>query len=259
MEKANIPARRARIRLSAKKGGFHIEKSRFFGLKISQLRDTHRQVHARAQVMGLFDTLFRRPQPIRDLTQLANFIDEQAAFLVQKGIYEYSRARAGHYAKVLFAEESFQASVEQSRWRAFPLGLAMVGEVVEGVLRPHVANDRRAVLDELIDLVLGIFDRYPVPPSVGKDPWLDARSDLAGRLDRVGTHAVKRVMDVPGPLADQYFAMMPIHEKLRAPDRPTLHNYLRVTLCNIHDELIKRMDAVALVAQLRGSGTAAPA
>ena len=47
--------------------------------------------------------------------------------------------------------------------------------------------------------------------------------------------------------------MMPIHEKLRGRDFPTTRNYLRVTLCNIHDELIKRMDAPALAVALRAT------
>ena len=55
---------------------------------------------------------------------------------LQKGIYEYSRARAGHYAKVLFGEPEFIEAVDRARWRAYPLGLAMVAELVEGVLRP---------------------------------------------------------------------------------------------------------------------------
>ena len=80
--------------------------------------------------MKLFDLLRRHPT-IRNAEALADFIDRNAAFLVQKGIYEYSRARAGHYGKVLFSEPGFQQAVEQSRWRAYPLGLAMVGEVVE--------------------------------------------------------------------------------------------------------------------------------
>jgi hypothetical protein len=47
--------------------------------------------------MALLDIFrFRRRPPIHDLDELALFIDENAAFLVQKGIYEYSRARAGH-------------------------------------------------------------------------------------------------------------------------------------------------------------------
>ena len=83
--------------------------------------------------MALFD-FFRRRRPISDTRELADFIDENSAFLVQKAIYEYSRARAGHYSKVLFAEPDFHKAVEQSRWRAYPLGLAMVAEVVDSVV-----------------------------------------------------------------------------------------------------------------------------
>ncbi len=62
--------------------------------------------------MKLFEKLFRPRPPIRDRDGLADFVDAQSAFIVQKGIYEYSRARAGHYAKVLFAEKEFAQSVE---------------------------------------------------------------------------------------------------------------------------------------------------
>ena len=40
---------------------------------------------------------------------------------------------------------------------------------------------------------------------------------------------------------------MPIHEKLRAPDFPAIRNYLRVSLINIHDELIGALDVPAVV------------
>jgi hypothetical protein len=200
--------------------------------------------------MKLFEKLFRPRPPIRDREALADFIDAQSAFIVQKGIYEYSRARAGHYAKVLFAEQGFAKSVEHSRWQAYPLGLSMVGEMVEGVLRPHAGADRRAVLDQTISVVLSVFDRYPVPPSIGEVGWQEARRELAHRLDLVGGHAPKRVMDIPEPLAESYFAMMPIHEKLRGRDFHTTRNYLRVCLCNIHDELIDRIDAPAVTSAL---------
>jgi hypothetical protein len=201
--------------------------------------------------MKLFEKFFRPRPPIRDREALADFIDAQSAFIVQKGIYEYSRARAGHYAKVLFAEEGFAKSVEHARWRAFPLGLSMVGETVDVVLRPHAGENRRAVLDRIIAVVLSVFDRYPVPPSIGEAGWQDARRELEQRLDLVGGHAPKRVMDIPEPLAEPYFAMMPIHEKLRGRDFQTTRNYLRVSLCNIHDELVDRIDASALTAALQ--------
>jgi hypothetical protein len=201
--------------------------------------------------MKLFEKFFRPRPPIRDREALADFIDAQSAFIVQKGIYEYSRARAGHYAKVLFAEEGFAKSVEHARWRAFPLGLSMVGETVDVVLRPHAGENRRAVLDRIIAVVLSVFDRYPVPPSIGEAAWQEARRELEQRLDLVGGHAPKRVMDIPEPMAESYFAMMPIHEKLRGRDFQTTRNYLRVSLCNIHDELVDRTDAAALTAALQ--------
>ena len=67
--------------------------------------------------MGLFD-FWRRKPPIRDVADLATFIDERAAFLVQKGIYDYTRARSGHFAKVMLADPGFQNALNVSSWRA---------------------------------------------------------------------------------------------------------------------------------------------
>ncbi|XIA65302.1 hypothetical protein ACFIOY_02660 [Bradyrhizobium sp. TZ2] len=206
--------------------------------------------------MKLFEKFFRPRPPIRDREALADFIDAQSAFIVQKGIYEYSRARAGHYAKVLFAEKEFAQAVEHARWQAYPLGLAMVGEMIEVALASQAGMQRREVLDQLITVVLSVFDRYPVPPSIGEEAWLAARGELAHRLDLAGGHAPKRVMDIPEPVAEAYFAMMPIHEKLRGRDFQTTRNYLRVSLCNIHDELISRMDRAALQRALTAGAAA---
>ena len=196
--------------------------------------------------MGLLDILRRKP-PIRDAAAVGAFIDENAAFLVQKGIYEYARARAGHYAKVLFKEPGFHAAVEVSRWTAYPLGLAMVAEMVEGVLRANGA-DRDAALDLVSTLALGIFDRYPVPAALGEQAWSEQRAELARQLQLIGLHAPKRVIDIPEQWAQTYFDLMPIHETLRGRDFPTTRNYLRVTMCNIHDEFIDRLDGPAVAA-----------
>lgn len=201
--------------------------------------------------MNLLHRLFGRRPAVNDLLGLADFVDMQSAFLVQKGIYEYSRARAGHYSKVLFGEPEFRHAVENSRWRAYPLGLAMVGEVVVGVVDQIASQGRESVLSAVVELVLSVFDRYPVPAVLDDDTWRQARSELAKRLELIGLHQTKRAMDIPEPLAKAYFALMPIHEKLRGQDYPTLKNYLRVTLCNIHDELTTRIDAQAVANQLK--------
>lgn len=201
----------------------------------------------REKKLPLLD-FFRRKPPIRDTAGLADFIDENAAFLMQKGIYEYSRARAGHYAKVLFGESGFRAAVEESRWRAYPLGLALVAEMVDTRLRPVVGVATSSAA--LRDIVLSVFDRYPVPAAIGPEAWAASRAELRERLDRIGLHPPKRVIDIPEPFADTYFACMPIHEKLRGSDFPTIKSYLKVTLSNIHDELTKRMDVGAVATAL---------
>ena len=201
--------------------------------------------------MGLFD-FFRRSPPIRDAVQLAEFIDRWAAFVVQKGIYEYARARAGYYSKVLFREPEFQAACDVSRWRSFPIGLAMVGELVEGVMRPPAREDRLAQLEAIQALVLAVFDRYPVPAALGQQAWTRLRDELESRLRLIGLHPPKWAKDIPEPVWEIYFNLMPIHEKLRARDAYAVRNYLRVTMIEIHNQLTKRLDAPATADSLRG-------
>ena len=74
-----------------------------------------------------------------------------------------------------------------------------------------------------------------------------ARHQLEHDLTLVGLHGIKHVMDVPIRYVDRYVAAMPIHEKLRAKDAPTIHNYLKANLCNVHDVFVKRADIPALV------------
>jgi hypothetical protein len=190
--------------------------------------------------MGLFG-IFKRRSPIRDSAGLADFIDENAAFVAQKGIYEYARARAGHYAKVLFADEGFHRAVEIARWTAYPLGLAMVAEVVDNVLHSKTDAGRGSRLERLNDVVLEVFDRYPTPPEISKGDWNAFRAELDRRLKLVAMHAPKRAMDIPATYAKAYFDTMPIHEKLRARDFPTTHNYLKVVLCNVHEDVTNRL------------------
>lgn len=196
-------------------------------------------------------SFFRRPAPLRGLASLADFIDENSAFLVQKGIYEYSRARSGPFSKSLLVEPGFIASVNVSRWKAYPFGLAMIGEMVEATLQPFNEGERRAILDPLAALVLSVFDRYPVPEALDKNTWAAAREDLALKLNQIGTHPPKRIIDIPVPYAESYFAMMPIHEKMRSHDVPTTRSYLQLSLVNIHNEFLKRGDIKTLIEELR--------
>jgi hypothetical protein len=204
--------------------------------------------------MGLFD-FFRRAPAIRTVAELADFVDRNAAFVAQKGIYDYARARAGHYTKVLFTEPEFQASCNVARWQTYPLALAMVGELVEGLLLPSWTRDRVSLNDAVRELTLSVFDRYPAPDSLTREYWAQLREELDRHLRQVVLHPTKLAIDVPEPFWQRYFDLMPIHERLRTRDELTTRGYLRSTLCNIHEELTKRMDAPALIRALEGTAT----
>jgi len=57
-------------------------------------------------------------------------------------------------------------------------------------------------------------------------------------------------MDIPAPYAQTYWDLMPISKEVRSADFPTTHNYLKVVLCNIHDQLTARADVPRLTSLL---------
>ena len=195
-----------------------------------------------------FFRLFRRDPPVASRAALGDFIDTQGAFLSQKGMFEYSRARAGPYGNILFSERTFLDELEKSRWLGYPLALAMVAEAVEGVLRAAAGERLEATRQAVVAVTLAAFDRYPTP--IPAEDWTKLRVALAQDLAFVGMHPVKRVMDVPQRFLDRYVAAMPIHDKLRAKDDATIHNYLKTNLCNIHADFVRRVDMEALIASL---------
>ncbi|MBX3520720.1 MAG: hypothetical protein KF835_11975 [Xanthobacteraceae bacterium] len=203
--------------------------------------------------MSFFNFLLRRKPAIRTPASLADFIDEQAAFLVQKGIYDYSRARSGHYSKVMLADKGFQSALNRARWRAFPLGLAMVGETVEGVLAAHAGSDRRGELDPLIALVLSVHDHYAQPAELTDEEWSGGRAELALHLERLSTHPPKRIIDIPVPFADRYFALMPFDKQFLTPDAPTARGFMQLHLVAVHEQLEARMNATEVMRQLRNN------
>jgi hypothetical protein len=119
------------------------------------------------------------------------------------------------------------------------------------VLRPHAGEEPRAIVDPLSTLVLGIFDRYDVPKQIGSDVWQELRIELSHKLDQIGLHPPKLVINIPEPYAERYFNLMPFDKELLTNDLPTTRSYLRLTLINIRDELARRMDAPGVAVALR--------
>ena len=198
--------------------------------------------------MGFLDW-FRSPPPIADRAALVDFLDQRAAFLSQKSIWDYVRGRAGPYFSMIVKEKAFLEGLEIARWKNYPYGLSIVAEMLHGILLP-AAGDAAALARVMRVAALEAFDRYPVPAALGAELWADARRELGVRIDQVSLHPPKLVKDIPVPFAQTFFDNMPIHERLRAQDFELIRNQLRVNLISMHRDFLKRADLDALAADL---------
>lgn len=198
--------------------------------------------------MGLLDW-FRGSPPIVDRNSLADFLDTRAAFLVQKGIFDYVRGRSGPYFSFIINEAEFKASLEESRWKSYPHSLSVLTELVHSILVPRTGHPA-ALAAALCDVALDVFDRYPVPVPLDAEYWAQARKDLAVRCGQIALHAPKTPQDIPVPFAKIFFDNMPIHERLREHDFDQIKNQLRVNVLSMHHDFLKYADLAKVSASL---------
>jgi hypothetical protein len=207
--------------------------------------------------MALFD-IFRRGG-IRTLGELAAFIGEQAALLADKAVEDYAALRAGADAPAAMADAGLRAALDKARAEASPLALAMVGEMVEGTLRPVAEANEQAVREGLTALALECFDRRPAPNAAADDVRRAARSDVERALADTANRSAKPVAAIADAYASLFLALMPIHEKLGGDDFAALSGMLRTMLTAVRDKLAECAELANLAAQLAAKAGAPPA
>jgi hypothetical protein len=203
--------------------------------------------------MGLLDAILGRQKKITSWPALEDFIDARSAFLVNRSMYEYSRARAGILAEKLFREQSFKEAIEEGRWRAFPLSIANVAELSEGLLRPAAAGREDALLEAVVTVGRRVLARYPCPKGIPTEWWEDASQVIERRIRLAAVAAPKSPQDIPKATFDEIFALVPIHPDLMKLDRDVVLNHMRGMMVNIAAETDRAIDRAALVAALPAS------
>lgn len=196
---------------------------------------------------GLFG---KRREPIATRDGLDDFLDANGAYLVQRCLYEYARGAAAYSWQPLMEEPIFQTAMNRSRWLAYPLGLAAVAEVAEGVLRPAAGAHAAALLGAIERACLRVLDRHEPAAEVEPAEWQAACEDVARRVARAQLAAPRPVRTVAGSIATEVFNLIPIVEQFRGKDPYMARNNLAVALIAIHTEFVERADTPALVSAL---------
>jgi hypothetical protein len=206
--------------------------------------------------MSLFNRFRRRT--LRDPVALGAFIDSQSAILSESVVQDYLRGRAGEGAAALFADASFRTALDRARWEAYPRALAMAGAIMEGMLRPHAGERTNAVSFGLTAVIVGAFDRRPVPSPIGEVDWRSARADLQRALNHLVEQRPKNAEAVVQEHSSYWLAIMPLHPKLAGDDFAALCGQLRSMLSKIEETLSHTADLPTLAQQLADSVNDAP-
>lgn len=200
--------------------------------------------------MGLLDTILGRKTKIASWSALEDFVDARAAFLVNRSMYEYSRARAGILAEKLFREQSFKDAIEEGRWRAFPLSLSNVLELIDGHLRGAAGGRAPDLLEALIGTGRRVLGRYPCPAGVEPDWWRERGEGVETSLRRAALAEPKAPQDICKATFDEMFALVPIHPDLMKLDREVVLNHMRGMMVNMAGEAEEQLDRAGLIAGL---------
>jgi len=189
-----------------------------------------------------------RSAPVTTAGELAECLAAHTAYVAQRSVIEYCRARTGVNWDKLLAEPSFLDRLEVCRWEAYAVVLAEVTELALIRLRRDGANDPEVYLPALVEAAGAALLRHPVPGH--RTSWSDA-------ADAVEHHLARALLAAPRPVhllglhsADVIFDLLPIHPDLRREDREMFRNSLRFAICGAFDAMTRQFDVPALEAAL---------
>jgi hypothetical protein len=183
--------------------------------------------------------------------ELADFLAAQTAYVAQRTVLEYCRARTGLNWDKLFREQPFIDSLEVCRWEAYVEVLAEVAELALILLRRQSPADPQAYLPGVAAAAGAALLRHPVPGH--RTSWDEASAVVEQHLAQSLLAAPRAVHLAGFGAADAIFDHLPIHPDLRREDREMFRNSVRFALCRVFDEMTRRLDVPALGQALRRS------
>jgi hypothetical protein len=198
----------------------------------------------------LFD-LFRKTKrhaAVAKYAALLDFLDSRSAFLSQKVVYEYCRARSGLNWEPLMQEGAFQQAYELSRWEAYGAALADLVVHLEGRLRPADVRQHARLVDRLLVAAAEVFARHSVE-RYRPEGWALDIAALRERLNQAQLGPPRPAAEVAKVGGKRVYETLPLHPDLTKYDRELVTNAVRFNFSRIAADLERALDAAAVAAE----------
>jgi hypothetical protein len=201
--------------------------------------------------MGLIQTISRlwRPARVESAAGLEAFVAAESAYIGQKTVDDYCRAKTGAFSHALFKEERFLKELTISRWESFAAISADVLVITEGVLRPHAGERAAALATRLAESYPRILTGQGVPEH-RSNGWDDVIAEFAPRVARAQLAAPLSPPDVAKASAHRMFKTLPIHQRYSGNDEAVLTGSVSFQLVALLAKIREVFDNQAIVDDL---------
>jgi hypothetical protein len=124
--------------------------------------------------------------------------------------------------------------------------------VAEGRLRPAANGQGAEVAERLADLHANLLSAHPAPAH-HTDGWAGHMAAMRQRLATAQIVPPLGIADIAKISAERIYATLPIHERLREPDKPAVVANVQFMMVGLAHRFEAEIDSAAIVADLLGA------
>lgn len=183
---------------------------------------------------------------------LGAFLDQNASLIAQKTIMGYVTVKTMLPLSELMKEQQFADAMELSRWEAYLSALADLFLVAEGRLRAAAGARHYDLAARLAELHARILSAHPAPAHK-REGWASDIAALRQRLTTAQLAPPMAMANVALVCAEHIYATLPIHERLREPDKPAIVAGIQFLMVGMAHRFDAELDSMAIVTDLLGA------
>lgn len=188
--------------------------------------------------------LGRRRPKIATMPDLAAFLERNAWLVAQKSVIGYCQVKALMPVHEMMKDKPFADAYEVAIWAAYPAVLADLVVVAESYLR----GAGQAGATALAAIYEAQLASHPAPRHL-PDGWGEAGASVRRRLRDLAARPPQSIREISATASDAIYASLPIHPRLREPDRPAIEAGVQFLMVGLAHEF-ERIDWAAIAAEI---------